>query len=57
MSISHFNEFWKKVDEIYALRSVAIPIFGSGITRIEENNPIPDEDLLRIIYGHLNLVQ
>ena len=47
--ISFLMNFWKKVDEIYALRSVAIPIFGSGITRIEENNPIPDEDLLRII--------
>lgn len=47
--ITFLMNFWKKVDELYALRTVVIPIFGSGITRIEENNPISDEDLLRII--------
>ena len=47
--ISFLMNFWKKVDQLYALRTIVIPIFGSGITRIEENNPISDEDLLRII--------
>lgn len=47
--ITFLMHFWKKVDKLYALRTVVIPIFGSGITRIEENNPISDEDLLRII--------
>nr|MDN1203825.1 hypothetical protein [Escherichia coli] len=41
--------FWDKVDRIYAQKSVSVPIFGSGITRIKEHKNISDEDLLKIM--------
>lgn len=40
--------FWDKVNRIYAQKSVSVPIFGSGITRIKEHKNISDEDLLKI---------
>ncbi len=41
--------FWDKVNRIYAQKSVSVPIFGSGITRIKEHKNIGDEDLLKIM--------
>ena len=41
--------FWDKVNRIYAQKSVSVPIFGSGITRIKEHTNISDEDLLKIM--------
>ena len=41
--------FWDRVNNIYALRSVSTPIFGSGITRIKGHRSISDEDLLKIM--------
>ncbi|TBL63334.1 hypothetical protein EYY97_06935 [Hafnia paralvei] len=41
--------FWDKVNSIYAQKSVSVPIFGSGITRIKEHKNISDEDLLKIM--------
>ncbi|MDM1783661.1 macro domain-containing protein [Acinetobacter bereziniae] len=41
--------FWDKVNVIYGQRSVSVPIFGSGITRIKEHRNISDEDLLKIM--------
>jgi len=41
--------FWDKVNVIYGQRSVSVPIFGSGITRIKEHKNISDEDLLKIM--------
>ncbi|MEC5318406.1 macro domain-containing protein [Brenneria populi subsp. brevivirga] len=41
--------FWDKVNRIYAQKSVSVPIFGSGITRIKEHKNISDEDLLKIM--------
>lgn len=41
--------FWDKVNRVYAQRSVSVPIFGSGITRIKEHKNISDEDLLKIM--------
>ena len=41
--------FWDRVNSVYALRSVATPIFGSGITRIRGHKSISDEDLLKIM--------
>ena len=41
--------FWDEVNSIYAARSVSVPIFGSGITRIKEHKRITDEQLLKIM--------
>ncbi|MGV0754324.1 macro domain-containing protein [Empedobacter brevis] len=41
--------FWDRVNRVYAQRSVSVPIFGSGITRIKEHKNISDEDLLKIM--------
>lgn len=41
--------FWDRVNNVYAQRSVATPIFGSGITRIKGHKNIADEDLLKIM--------
>lgn len=41
--------FWDKVNNIYAQKSVSTPIFGSGIARIKGHKNISDEDLLKIM--------
>jgi hypothetical protein len=41
--------FWDKVNNVYAQKSVSTPIFGSGITRIKGHKNISDEDLLKIM--------
>lgn len=41
--------FWDRVNRIYAQKSVSVPIFGSGITRIKEHRDISDEELLKIM--------
>ncbi len=47
--LSFLIKFWDKVNRIYAQKSVSVPIFGSGITRIKEHKNISDEDLLKIM--------
>ena len=42
-------KFWDEINMIYAQRSVSVPIFGSGITRIKEHKNITDEELLKIM--------
>lgn len=41
--------FWDKVNNVYAQKSVSTSIFGSGITRIKGHKNISDEDLLKIM--------
>jgi hypothetical protein len=41
--------FWDKLNNLYAQKSVATPVFGSGITRIKGHKNISDEDLLKIM--------
>ncbi|MCX5960930.1 MAG: DUF6430 domain-containing protein [Cyanobacteria bacterium] len=41
--------FWDNVNKVYAQRSVAVPVFGSGLTRIKGHKTISDEDLLKIM--------
>lgn len=41
--------FWDRVNNIYAQKSVSVPVFGSGITRIKGHKNISDEDLLKIM--------
>lgn len=47
--LSFLINFWDKVNKVYSQRSVSVPIFGSGITRIKEHKNISDEDLLKIM--------
>jgi len=47
--IEFLINFWDRVNRIYAQRTVSVPIFGSGITRIKEHKNINDEDLLKIM--------
>lgn len=42
-------KFWDKINNVYAQKSVSVPVFGSGITRIKEHKNITDEDLLKIM--------
>lgn len=41
--------FWDKVNRVYAQKSVSVPIFGSGITRIKGHKTIDEQDLLKIM--------
>ncbi len=41
--------FWDQVNRHYGQKSVTVPIFGSGITRIKEHKNISDEELLKIM--------
>ena len=41
--------FWDSVNRVYSQKSVSVPIFGSGITRIKEHKNINDEELLKIM--------
>ncbi|NLL06891.1 MAG: hypothetical protein GX270_14160 [Clostridiaceae bacterium] len=47
--INFLINFWNEIDIIYAGRSVAIPLLGSGITRFKEFNTISEQELLEII--------
>lgn len=42
-------QFWDEINRVYAQKTVSVPIFGSGITRIKEHKNISDEDLLKIM--------
>ncbi|MFV0931304.1 macro domain-containing protein [Pseudomonas jessenii] len=42
-------KFWDKINMVYAQKSVSVPVFGSGITRIKEHKDISDEELLKIM--------
>lgn len=41
--------FWNEVDRVYAGRTVALPVLGSGITRFKGYENISDQELLEII--------
>lgn len=47
--IEFLINFWDRVNRVYAQRTVSVPVFGSGITRIKEHKNISDEDLLKIM--------
>lgn len=47
--IEFLINFWDRVNRVYAQKSVSVPVFGSGITRIKEHKNINDEDLLKIM--------
>lgn len=41
--------FWNEVDRVYASRTVALPVLGSGITRFRGYENISDQELLELI--------
>lgn len=47
--IEFLINFWDRVNQVYAQKTVSVPVFGSGITRIKEHKNISDEDLLKIM--------
>lgn len=47
--IEFLINFWDRVNRVYAQRTVSVPVFGSGITRIKEHKNISDEELLKIM--------
>ncbi len=47
--ISCLLNFWNEVDRVYAGRSIALPILGSGITRFKGYENISDQELLELI--------
>jgi len=47
--LEFFVNFWDKINKVYALQCVSVPVIGSGITRIKGHKNISDEDLLKIM--------
>lgn len=47
--ISCLLNFWNEVDRVYAGRTVALPILGSGLTRFKGYENISDQELLELI--------
>ncbi len=41
--------FWSEVDRVYAGRTVALPVLGSGLTRRRGYENISDQELLELI--------
>lgn len=46
--VSCMLNFWDEVDQVYAGRSVSIPLMGSGMTRFKDTD-VPEQDLLKIL--------
>ncbi len=42
-------EFWNEIDVVYAGRTVAIPLMGSGITRFKDYEDISEQELVELI--------
>jgi hypothetical protein len=47
--INFLLDFWNEIDIIYAGRSVAIPLLGSGITRFKDYEMITNQELLELL--------
>ena len=47
--ISFLLSFWDEVDRIYAGKTIAIHVFGSGITRFKKYDMVSDQELLELI--------
>lgn len=41
--------FWNEVDIIYANRSVVVPLLGTGITRLSDNNDMTEQEKLELL--------
>jgi hypothetical protein len=47
--VSCLLTFWNEVDRVYAGRTLALPVLGSGITRFRNYENISDQELLELI--------
>ncbi|TYC84475.1 hypothetical protein FXB42_11955 [Acetobacterium wieringae] len=47
--ITFLLSFWEEVDRIYAGKTIAVPVFGSGITRFKKYDIVSDQELLELI--------
>jgi len=47
--INFLLNFWNEIDIIYAGRSVAIPLLGSGITRFKGYDTISEQELIELL--------
>ena len=47
--ISCLLNFWNEVDRVYAGKTVALPVLGSGITRFKGYDNISDQELVELI--------
>ncbi|WP_195980141.1 macro domain-containing protein [Clostridium butyricum] len=47
--ISCMLNFWNEVDRVYAGKTIALPVLGSGITRFKGYDSISDQELLELI--------
>ena len=47
--ISFLLSFWDEIDRVYAGKTVALPVFGSGITRFKKYDMVSDQELLELI--------
>ncbi len=47
--VNFLLNFWNEIDIIYAGRSVAIPLLGSGITRFKGYDTISEQELLELL--------
>jgi hypothetical protein len=47
--ISFLINFWNEIDIIYAGRSIAIPLLGSGITRFKGFDSVTEQELLELL--------
>jgi hypothetical protein len=45
--IEFLINFWDRINRVYAQRTVNVPVFGSGITRIKEHKNINDEEIAK----------
>ncbi|MEK5144024.1 macro domain-containing protein [Paenibacillus sp. FSL M7-0134] len=47
--VNFLLNFWNEVDIVYCGRSISIPLFGSGITRMKGYDTITDQELLELL--------
>lgn len=47
--VNFLLQFWNEIDIIYAGKSISIPLLGSGITRLKEDNTISEQELLELL--------
>ena len=47
--INFLFNFWNEVDIVYGGKSVAIPLLGTGITRLKDYNMVSEQELLEIM--------
>lgn len=47
--INFLLNFWSEVDRVYAMKTVVLPVLGSGITRFRGYDNVTDQELIELI--------